>query len=660
LVAGAADRQELPRMKDRIIAAYLADFVKEFGLGELTESEAFETFGTYCAVSKHHPDSFDPDGVVVGGSGDLGLDGVGILVNDHLVSSREDVDHLKKALRRLDVQFVFVQAKTSAHFEAADIGTLFAGVRQFFGAELSADANEQVRELHDIKEHIFDRSIDMDKSPVCRMYYVGTGQWNGETALRTRIDQGLTDIRGSGLFSAVEFTAIDAEGLKSLYRSINHKIVREIDFDKHTILPTIAGVQEAYIGLIPCLEYLKLICDDDGSLNRRLFYDNVRDFQGNNPVNSEIESTIQDATRRDRFSLLNNGVTVVASDVNKVGARFKLKDFQVVNGCQTSHILHINRDRLTPSTFLPIKLIVTTDPEVTNQIIQGTNRQTEVRLEAFESLAPFQKKLEELYIALAKGLPTPLYYERRSKQYENLGIGRERVITLPAQIKCFVGMFLNEPQSTHRYYGELLSSYGKTRIFNEAHAPLPYFVSGLALATIERLFLDGRLPRAWKPRKFQILMVYRLQAETGELPALNSKAIEKYCDGLLAGLNGDSTSLLAQLKRAGELVESVRAGMRGWRVPPERTREFTSALMEKATRTGAQGATITKTSGTVKWFSDVRGYGFISEDDGAEVFVHFSGIAGSGYRSLLPGQRVEFAVADAPRGRMAVDVQVLD
>ena len=644
-------------MKDRILTAYLKDFTADFGLAELDEDKSFEHFVNYSIISKHHLESFEPEDVAVGGSGDLGLDGLAVIVNDHLVASKSDVDYLKKTLRRLDVDFIFIQAKRSSHFDAAEIGAVFSGIRQFFGPSVPRNANDKIRGLHSVKEYILDHSIDMEQSPSCHIYYVTTGAWTSELVLQARADQGTADLKATGLFSSTLFVPVDAVALKKFYRDLKQKIVREFLFEKHTIVPQINGVQEAYIGIVPCSEYLNLVCDEDGSLNRRLFFDNVRDFQGHNSVNSEIEATINDATRSDRFALLNNGVTVVARDVNKVGARFRLNDYQIVNGCQTTHILYSNRGKLTPNISLPLKLIVTTDPEVTNQVIQGTNRQTEVKLEAFESLAPFQKKLEDLYLAMGRGRGEPLYYERRSKQYEHLEIRRDRIISLAVQVKCFLAMFLNEPHSTHRYYGELLSAY-RSRLFHESHLPTPYYVSGLALATLERLFLNGNLPRSWRRDKYQLLMVYRLQNEA-DLPALNSKDLEKYCDSLLTKL-GDALVVEANFRRAGELTDAVRRRSSPFREPPERTRAFTEALAKAIARPGrSTPAKTDEETGTVIRFSDIRGYGFVKRDSGGDAFVHYSGIFSKGYRSLSEGQRVRFSVVETQRGIQAVDVETI-
>lgn len=61
-------------------------------------------------------------------------------------------------------------------------------------------------------------------------------------------------------------------------------------------------------------------------------------------------------------------------------------------------------------------------------------------------------------------------------------------------------------------------------------------------------------------------------------------------------------------------------------------------------------------TGTVKWFNDSKGYGFISRADGDDVFVHFSSIAGDGFKSLQEGDAVTFEVEDSDRGPQAVSV----
>ena len=62
------------------------------------------------------------------------------------------------------------------------------------------------------------------------------------------------------------------------------------------------------------------------------------------------------------------------------------------------------------------------------------------------------------------------------------------------------------------------------------------------------------------------------------------------------------------------------------------------------------------TTGTVKWFSNQKGYGFITPESGADVFVHHAEIQGDGYKTLDEGQKVEFEIAEGPKGQQAKNV----
>jgi len=71
---------------------------------------------------------------------------------------------------------------------------------------------------------------------------------------------------------------------------------------------------------------------------------------------------------------------------------------------------------------------------------------------------------------------------------------------------------------------------------------------------------------------------------------------------------------------------------------------------------GGKGGMEVRVTGKVKWFNDAKGYGFIERSDGDDVFVHYTAIAGTGFRSLTEGQTVEFDIVDGPKGKQAANV----
>ena len=96
-----------------------------------------------------------------------------------------------------------------------------------------------------------------------------------------------------------------------------------------------------------------------------------------------------------------------------------------------------------------------------------------------------------------------------------------------------------------------------------------------------------------------------------------------------------------------------------WLLPFPRKRWSISVHSTIArSRTASRGSKALAT-GSVKWFNAEKGYGFISREDGPDVFVHFSAIQGSGYRTLEEGQRVEFDVGPGRKGEEAQNVRVV-
>lgn len=548
---------------DRITEAYLNDFQKEYSYStNIEKSKLFEYFVNHSIVSRLHSERFEIEDVSVGGGGDMAFDGIAIIVNDNLVFSREEVDDLKNKFHRLDVNFVFIQSKTSNKFDSAEIGNFIFGVESFFKHGLPKQANESVKTLKDLADYIYDQSIDFVCNPSCSMYYVTTGKWENDSNLVHRINAGIETLKTTSLFeeSGIEFIPIDADHLKLIYKELKNKVDKQINFEKHTIIPQIDGVSEAYIGILPCDEYLKLICSSDGSLLKSLFYDNVRDFQGENPVNREVGQTLQSNAIRNSFVLLNNGVTIVAKSIQKTGSVFTVRDFQIVNGCQTSHILHANKASLDNSIYLPIKLIVTNDEEVTNRIIKATNRQTEVKTEAFLSLQPFQKALEDFYNSFTNEAEKDyrLYYERRSKQYENQMpiLNKSKVVSITYQIKCFVSMFLDMPHSTHRYYGELLKS-NEDKIFVDKHSFYPYYISCLTCHLLENAIRNGHIDQRYKKFRYHILMIIRILLKGEEqVPFSNNKKTNNYYIDILESLK-KPTKTLSLFSQAVSIIDAV-------------------------------------------------------------------------------------------------------
>ena len=522
---------------DRIVQSYMESFLASQQIEEKEQSRQFELFASYCAVEQHYSETYNISDIITAEGGDCGIDAIAIIINGTMITSEEEVDDIIELNKKLsEIFFLFVQAKTSSNFDYGEMGTFGAGVKDFFSEQPQMVRNQSIEEKSKLVEYIFSKATYIKIKPVCYLYYVTTGKWVGDQNCTGRMEIAKSDLLDLNIFEDVKFIPVGADLLQKLYRNTIDVTETEIVFENKIFLPEIRNVTESYLGFINYEEYLKLITGDNGEIRKSVFYDNVRDFQGDNPH---------------KFVLFNNGVTVICKKLSSVRNKFTLTDYQIVNGCQTSHVLFNNRELIRGGLQVPIKLIETDDDETVNQIIKATNRQIEVSDEQLIALNEFHRKLEAFY-ATFKGSGR-LYYERRSKQYSyGTDIEKVRIVSIATQIKSVASMFYDKPHLASRYYGKLLES--TEGMFSETHQLLPYYTCAYTLYRLEYLFRNKALQVQYRKFKYYILMMLKYSIAKEKIPEMNSNKINSLCEAILEVVN-DNIRLTEEVNKVTLLID---------------------------------------------------------------------------------------------------------
>jgi len=212
-------------------------------------------------------------------------------------------------------------------------------------------------------------------------------------------------------------------------------------------------------------------------------------------------------------------------------------------------------------------------------------------------------------------------------------------------------MFLNEPQSTHRYFGELLKSYS-SRLFQENHSFYPYYTSGLAINIIEDFYRENKLNNTLKRFKYHLLLMFRIQVGGDKIPinVNNSREIERYCLKILEVL-WDRNKALSEFKMLEYKLISVLEKTSLLKRMAHSIRAFTEELLPTVKSS--------RKFGELNYYDQIRGFGFIriegSQDD---VFVHYTEIQKI-YRSCIkPGLKFSFDVYESSKGPQAKNLEI--
>lgn len=543
---------------DKITKSLLKDFLHSQEMKEGEETKDFELFCNYSVVSNEYSKTFDAQLVTVGKGLDTGIDGIAIIVNGHLVEDKDEISPLSEMNGYLEVTFLFIQSKTTSSFDTHDMHNFHVGIEDFFSQTPLLPRNEFIKKYAEIADCLFEKASLFRENPTCKIFYITTGIANPKDPNINATIKILTDsLKKKNLFENIKYNLIGANELGKIYRKTKNPTSATFTFLNKISLPEIQKVDQSFFGVIPFSEFKKILIDNNGNI-QNLFDDNIRDFQGvKNVVNDSINLTLN-SDHPDLFSVLNNGITIVANTITVSGNKFTITDYQIVNGCQTSNILYKNKNiKDIDDINIPLKIIATTDEDVKSKITVSTNNQTAVKKEQLTAMSDFQKNLQHFYNAISGD--GKLFYERRAKEYNsNNNIIKRKIITIPNQIKSFSAMFNQNPHLVTTYLGKLIEKIGDpgSKIFEQDHQFIPYYMAGLALYRLDSLFNNGTIDNRYKKVRFYLLMLVPLIATKLDFPPLNSlKKCDKFCNPIIQKLNNIETCSTI-FKTAKKIIDS--------------------------------------------------------------------------------------------------------
>lgn len=527
---------------DRITKQLLTDFLDAQEIIASKEPDDFEKFCNYTILSNEYNKTFDVNMVSVGASGDTGIDGIAIIVNGHLVEDTDEIDDLLESNGYLDVTYIFIQAKTSSNFDTKEMHAFYFGVNDFFSEKPLLPRNDEIKKFVETSEYALKKASDFKENPKCKTYFITTGVLNDDQHISAATQSSIDTLKSYNLFETVESNVIGANELGKLYRKTKNPISSKFIFSNKITLPEIEGIDQSYFGVLPLSEFKKLLVDESGNV-QSVFDDNVRDFQGsNNLVNKSIAETLS-GENPNLFSVLNNGVTIVANSIKTSGNSLTITDYQIVNGCQTSNVLYENRSiNEIESISIPLRLIVTNDDEIKSKITVSTNNQTAIKKEQLSAMSDFQKNLEHYYSSITG--EGKLYYERRAKQYNSdRNVVKRKIITIPNQLKSYSSMFNKNPHMVTTYFGTLVKKIGESgsKIFESDHQFAPYYMAGLAFYKLDSMFNSSEIDKKFRKVKFYLTMLVPMIASEDDFPPLNSqRKTESFCAPIIRKLNDDA------------------------------------------------------------------------------------------------------------------------
>ncbi len=421
-------------------------------LGEIIKSEHQENarrmpidkyFELFSAeqVLKGLEFDLDPEQIrsgVIGNGGDGGIDSIYLFASRRLV--REDSELDKFIEQEVNIEIVILQSKHQASFseiavqKMEDFAEKCLKITGTKNSTLETLYNQRLLSAVNVFHTLYRMSLSKKAKLSISFFYTSLGE-SVDKKVQERAD--LLSEKCKLNFSAaqVSFSFIGASRLLGLYNRTPTKK-----------LPLYASVATgastfgtAYICLVPLKNFYNFITKD-GNIITSMFESNVRDYQGEVTVNKEIAETLS-SKDHEEFWWLNNGVTIIGSEVEGAGTIVKITDPLIVNGLQTSYKLynHFKNNERGDERNILVRVIQSTDPHSIDKIIKATNSQTRIDKLYLHATETVHRSIEHALKI------SGLYYDRRKNYYRNQHKPSSKIITMPYLAQAVAAIYLQQP-----------------------------------------------------------------------------------------------------------------------------------------------------------------------------------------------------------------------
>lgn len=543
----------------RIVLSHLQQFVTQHSLQGLQEYEQFERFSNFSIVYKFYPSRFDIESIT-SEEDDCGIDGIAFIIDGELIVTEDEAKKIfKRPKKNIVVDIVFIQAKRSEKFDRGEILKFGDGVSDFVDESPHLPQGEFILDSKKLFDLIIQNvhKIAYGK-PNCHLFYTTTGIYNSEDEIQATFENIKKLIQNTGLFHDIQVSPIDRDELVKLWSLTYSGVEAKFKVKGYTPYPKTVGISQAYLAIVPANNFVKaVLSDEEGKLRTFVFQENVRAFLGTeNPVNKMIKAALIDENEKERFGILNNGITIISPSVKVISDSIHIENFQIVNGCQTSNVLFENKDILSDDTMLTIKVVEATDTDVINDIVRATNNQTKVEDIQFLSLKPLIRKVEEYFEALVEDSEeeVKLYFERRDRQFVGQGIPDKRIFDIKESSRAIASMFLDRPDLAARYPTQMLEELDE-KLFDERNKEIAFYASSLALYRIQLLIGNKKILYNFSKYKWHMLMCIKYLICPDETSSLISNKIDKSCKKIIDICKDLNEENLNYFKKAEELIK---------------------------------------------------------------------------------------------------------